>query len=795
MAGHLGLPPNTSTVKRRELSPKRARVIIEDYKLQLLQAKEAKAELERQNRRRLELSSTALKELQTALENKKRSVDSLLELKVARMDQASIPPAVASAGTEEQVSPAQLRLGDRLILEGVITPEQLNEAISVQKRRGGRIGDILVEHGLVGQQQVDQLSARGKTSKRLGDLLVESGKITPVQLEKALEFQRKSGGMLGDILMALRFIEAETLYRFIATQYGVGRVGTELSLENLKKLPEALARKYDAVVVNQASNRYLVAVGTLLDQDQKKHLEDLLGMPVEQVLATRGELEYFWKSIYTEELMSESTNKLITEQPQNSAHITFTKGQVYTFLILTLILTICLVLNAPRTLIAVNILIQAVYFAMTVFKFSIIMYGTRVHSQLRYTPEELAAIDERELPLYTILVPMYKEARVIPRLLDNLERLDYPKSKLDVRLLIEQDDEEAQELLASMNLPPYYTVIVVPHSMPKTKPKACNYGLIRARGEYVVIYDAEDRPDPDQLKKVYLGFRDSPEHCVCIQAKLNYFNSDQNLLTRWFTQEYSMWFELLLPGVMQLDIPIPLGGTSNHFKMSVLKEINAWDPHNVTEDADLGIRLYKAGYTTAIIDSRTWEEANSQVGNWIRQRSRWIKGYMQTWLVHMRNPVRLWRELGFKGFWGFQVMVFATPMLPLTNPFYWTMLVLWYGWKMGWIEQLFPGAIYYFAAVEFMAGNFLFVFSHVAGVYWVIQDLESKRNYTFSYGLVKYAILTPIYWVLMSMAAVKAAWQLITKPFYWEKTTHGLDHTHTTHDASPPGGLTIGGGL
>ncbi|MNH89877.1 Beta-monoglucosyldiacylglycerol synthase [compost metagenome] len=472
--------------------------------------------------------------------------------------------------------------------------------------------------------------------------------------------------------------------------------------------------------------------------------------------------------------MKESTQKLVEEQPQNSAHITFTKPQIGFFIFVGISFIGAMIWNWFLTLVAINIFVQIFYFSMTLFKFSIIMYGTRSDAQLRFTKEEIDAIDERDLPVYTILVPMYKESQVIPHLLDNLEQLDYPKSKLDVRLLIEQDDIEAQELLGNMKLPAYYTTIVVPHSLPKTKPKACNYGLIRARGEYVVIYDAEDRPDPDQLKKVFAGFQSMPDNCACIQGKLNYFNSEQNMLTRWFTHEYSMWFELLLPGVMQLDVPIPLGGTSNHFKMSVLREINAWDPYNVTEDADLGIRLYKSGYSTAIVDSRTWEEANSQTGNWIRQRSRWIKGYMQTWLVHMRNPFRLWRELGTKGFLGFQVMVLATPILPLLNPVYWLMLILWYGWELGIIKEFFPSYIYYLASIEFMIGNFLFVFSNVAGVYWVISDLEKKKEYTFSYGLVKYALLTPVYWVLMSIAAVKAAWQLITKPFYWEKTTHGL---------------------
>ncbi|WP_425453998.1 glycosyltransferase family 2 protein [Paenibacillus flagellatus] len=659
-----------------------------------------------------------------------------------------------------------------------------------QKRVGGRLGDLLVEMGYVTKEQIERVSGPAVPKGRLGELLVESGAITKEQLDEALEFQRRSGGMLGDILMSLRFIEPEKLYRLVATQNNLGRIGSEFAFDNLTKLPEQTARRYNAVVVHQDLNRFLLAVGSPLQEEELLELERTLGLPVEQVLATREELEFFWKEMYASELLVESTRKLVEEQPQNSAHVTFTKPQLAFAGVSAFLLLVCLGIDWLQTLIVLNIGVQLFYFTMTLFKFLIILYGTRDSAQIRFTPEEIDRIDERTLPVYTILVPMYKESEVIPQLLRNLERLDYPKAKLDVRLLIEEDDVEAQQMLKEMKLPPYYTTIVVPHSLPKTKPKACNYGLIRARGEYVVIYDAEDRPDPDQLKKVHAAFRKSPDHCVCVQAKLNYFNSGQNLLTRWFTQEYSMWFELLLPGVMQLDVPIPLGGTSNHFKMSVLKEVNAWDPYNVTEDADLGIRLYKSGYTTAIVDSRTWEEANSRTGNWIRQRSRWIKGYMQTWLVHMRNPFRLWKELGPKGFLGFQVMVLATPMLPLLNPIYWLMLVLWYGWRLEVIPQFFPGPIYYFSAMEFLFGNFVFIFTNIAGVYWVIRELEVKRRYEFSYGMVKYALLTPIYWALMSVAAFKAVWQLVTKPFYWEKTTHGLAAETQSAESR-----TVGGGM
>ncbi len=710
-----------------------------------------------------------------------------LSWKNGQTSPSSFPAAAASGSnaaskSEPIIAPPRPRLGDLLIQNGLVTQVQLDTAFERQQAVGGRLGDILLDLGYVTAEQLLPFVSNTPPKGRLGDMLVQSGQLTPEQLEKALSFQRKSGGMLGDILLSLQFLEPEQLYRAIATQNNLGRIGTDFNFDSNARLEEPVARAFGVVILQQFENRVLVAVNEPLADEKRFELEELLGLPVEQVLATKNEMEAFWSEAYGHEMLETSTMKLATEQPHNSANVTFTRKQLIAFAMLAIGIAGGLLWDWLGTLIVMNVAVQLFYFVMTLFRFAIIMYGSRSGSQYRFTEEQLSAINEKELPIYTILVPMYKESDVIPQLIRNLEKLDYPKAKLDVRLLIEKDDIEAQHLIKDMKLPPYYTVLVVPDSLPKTKPKACNFGLIRARGEIVVIYDAEDRPDPDQLKKVFLTFKTCNERTACVQAKLNYFNSGQNLLTKWFTQEYSMWFELLLPGIMRLNIPIPLGGTSNHFKTDVLKKLNAWDPYNVTEDADLGIRLYKEGYTTAIVDSRTWEEANSRFGNWIRQRSRWIKGYMQTWLVHMRHPIRLYRELGLRGFMGFHVMVLATPMLPLLNPVFWSMIIVWFVLKASWIKPLFPQSVYYFASAEFYFANFLFVFSNAAGMFWVIHELEKKGERYFSYRLIRTTLLTPLYWIMMSIAAVKAAWQLITKPFYWEKTQHGLTGSeHAEH--------------
>jgi len=279
-----------------------------------------------------------------------------------------------------------------------------------------------------------------------------------------------------------------------------------------------------------------------------------------------------------------------------------------------------------------------------------------------------------------------------------------------------------------------------------------------------VIYDAEDIPDADQLKKAVVAFDKAGPQVACMQAKLNYFNRNQNLLTRWFTIEYSMWFDLFLPGLDASGAPVPLGGTSNHFRRHLLESLGAWDPFNVTEDADLGVRLYKAGYKTAIIDSTTFEEANSQVGNWIRQRSRWVKGYIQTWLVHMRHPISFLQEVGLKAFLGFNLTVGGTFLGFLLNPIYWFLTALWFLTEWHVVAQTFPPAIYYMGAINLFVGNFAYTYMNVAG--------SLRREF---YDMVKYALLSPLYWVLMSIGAWKGFIQLIHKPFYWEKTVHGLD--------------------
>jgi len=379
------------------------------------------------------------------------------------------------------------------------------------------------------------------------------------------------------------------------------------------------------------------------------------------------------------------------------------------------------------------------------------------------TDEVARAVAEDELPRYTILVPAYNEPEVVGDLIGAMQRLEYPRAKLQVLLLLEADDDVTIEAARACGESDIITILLVPPADPRTKPKACNYGLHFSTGQIVTIYDAEDLPDPLQLRRVAAAFRQLPDDIACVQAKLEYHNGHQNLLTGWFTAEYGLWFGYLLPGMMRSTSPIPLGGTSNHLRRDILDEIGAWDPFNVTEDADLGLRIDASGYHTAVIDSATLEEANSDPINWIRQRSRWYKGYLQTWLVHIRQPVKLFKILGPRSFLRFNLVLAGTPIIAVLNLAFWLITALWFLGQPALVGAVFPPFIYFPALIALILGNTATLYMNL------IALREDDRSDLLVPGLT-----VPAFWLMMSIAAAKGVYQIIRNPSYWEKTFHGL---------------------
>jgi cellulose synthase/poly-beta-1,6-N-acetylglucosamine synthase-like glycosyltransferase len=349
-----------------------------------------------------------------------------------------------------------------------------------------------------------------------------------------------------------------------------------------------------------------------------------------------------------------------------------------------------LLLFTRITLVVMVTLITIVYLVTVVHRVAIFRMALGHDSSCKVSDEEARSLPGHLLPIYTVLVPAYHEPEVIAALVANLSRLEYPPERLDVKLLLERDDQATIE--AALNAPSALDIelLLLPEGEPRTKPRALNYGLTFARGDLVTIYDAEDDPEPLQLRRAVAALNQLSPDVACLQARLTFHNPEQNMITRWFTAEYATWFTFYLPGLSGLKAPIPLGGTSNHFKRTALADVGAWDPYNVTEDADLGIRLCRKGWQVGVLDSVTLEEANSDFVNWVKQRSRWYKGYLQTFLAHMRVPRRLQEAIGWQGLFHFVVFVGGTPILAILNPLFWAMTGVWLVSHSGFIESLFP---------------------------------------------------------------------------------------------------------
>jgi len=430
---------------------------------------------------------------------------------------------------------------------------------------------------------------------------------------------------------------------------------------------------------------------------------------------------------------------------------------------------ILLGLRPRAVLIAFLAVVTALYLLTGVYKIWLLARGERANSRVGAAPAPAAGDD---LPMYSVLVPLHREGRILPVLIERLQSISYPADRLEILLLIEADDDETRCAVRRCPLAGSIRPVVMPPGQPRTKPRALNVGLNEARGEYLVIYDAEDQPEGDQLRKAVSAFAALPGNVVCLQARLNFYNPAQSMLTRLFAVDYATWYDQLLPGLaggrhQRSGVFVPLGGTSNHLRVETLRRLGGWDPFNVTEDCDLGARLGRAGMQVAMLDSVTWEEAVPRVRPWIKQRSRWIKGYLQSYLVHMRNPVELLRQLGPRGFADFQMLVGGSSAVLLLNPVMWALTALYAAFTATpvdtFIQTLFPAGLYYPSLLCLTLGNFVFFYCNA---YVCV-----RHDYI---SLTRYTLLTPFYWVLLSVGAWAGLWSLIRRPHYWAKTEHGV---------------------
>ncbi|WP_244484083.1 MULTISPECIES: glycosyltransferase family 2 protein [unclassified Rhizobium] len=459
--------------------------------------------------------------------------------------------------------------------------------------------------------------------------------------------------------------------------------------------------------------------------------------------------------------VSATTQALFETTPLHSARITFWGKQGFYAGILVSTL-LAMAMGLPMiSLMLLHIVLTLFYLANFLVRF----YALGCAFMQEGAPHPVAqAPPAGPLPVYSVLVALYKEKSVAAQLVGALDKLDWPRSRLDIKLVCEEDDLETIAALEAIRLAPEYEIVRVPVHLPRTKPKALSYALPGVRGDFVTVYDAEDRPHPGQLHEAYAAFCAASRQVICLQAPLIITNARQSWLSALFALEYAGLFRGLLPMLSLTGLPLPLGGTSNHFRTAELKQIGGWDPYNMTEDADLGLRLHRLGYRSQVIYKPTFEEAPITFPVWLGQRTRWFKGWLQTWLVLMRRPAQLRREMGWAAFIVFQVLIAGMLLSSLCHPVILGFLV-YLGWLMVQDGTHVDGWLTFWL--------FICDVVNIFGSYAVFIALgfnrmtkREKRAVGWRWGFV------PAYWLIMSLAAWRALMELRTSPFSWNKTPH-----------------------
>lgn len=617
-------------------------------------------------------------------------------------------------------------------------------------------------------------AAAGAVRKPLGEILCARKAISHAQLTRVLSRQATMSAPIGALLRNEADLDEQDLVSALEDQWGAKRAdlsGMPPDTQLIRKLGldfclrERLLpwRRIGAVTV-------IAAVYPERFQRCLPELEARFG-PVMLALTTGAELRHCLNRCMPNEIRQRNERRVSAiESCRIWTCLPFRIGALgFIFAVLAGFLSAPVLAFWILTLLALSALV-------TVTGLKLLAGITALRRPRQDKPSKIVPLhppSTMRRPVVSLLVPLYREERIADRLLKRLQRLKYPAALLDICLIVEADDTVTRDCLAAIEMPPQFRVITTPHGMIKTKPRAMNHALDHCRGSIVGVYDAEDAPDPDQIALVVSRFAEAPPDVACLQGRLSFYNSRQNWLARCFTIDYAMWFSLVLPGISRMHLPIPLGGTTLFFRKDILERIGAWDAHNVTEDADLGIRLARHGFRTELIDTTTLEEANCRVWPWIRQRSRWMKGYAMTYATHMRRPVRMWRELGTRGFLTVQVVLLGSIIQALLAPALWSWWLMAFGLPHPLREFLSTPAL-----VSIMGLLLL-----CEGVNIALAVLALRR--TGRMGLSGWILAMNPYFMLQTAAALKALSEMAYRPFFWDKTEHGLDDSNSPAAGQP----------
>ncbi|MEM9578727.1 MAG: glycosyltransferase [Pseudomonadota bacterium] len=650
----------------------------------------------------------------------------------------------------------------------------------------------------------------------IGRVLVDQGKIGQRDLQHALRLQKRIDAPLGDIMVSEGLVEKKDVLGALAKQARSDRADLERNPpapEMAKALSAETCMRFGVVPWQEDANALYVATSS---PSAFSALHAALGprdKPLFPVIVDAAQITAQQGRLHGAELAERASTRVAahescrTWEGRTAARARWGGAVLLVFLLLAFLAPFwtitALVLMSTLSLLMVSLLKLAALIVHLMPTGSIVRIRRKIPplspgkpilprqsglSNLELIPVDgyraeaalgllgglqtlkdrgigLINTDDRKfrLPRVSVMVPLLQEREIAGQLIHRLSQLTYPKSQLEVVLVLEAGDTLTRETIANTTLPEWMTVIEVPEGGGiTTKPRALNYALDFCTGSVIGVWDAEDWPEADQIEKVVSRFNEAPDDVVCLQGILDYYNSRSTWLARCFTIEYAMWWRIVMPGIARLGLVVPLGGTTLFFRRSVLEELGGWDAHNVTEDADLGVRLARRGYKTELLSTVTREEATSRAWPWIRQRSRWLKGFLVTYCVHMRQPLRLCREVGLLRFLGLQTLFLAAVSQFAAAPLLWSIWLIPAGVTHPVSETLGSGLVWGLAG--------LFIATEVLNLVLGLVAVRSREHR----HLMLYVPTLMLYFGLGAVAAYKAIWELVRVPFYWDKTQHGV---------------------
>jgi cellulose synthase/poly-beta-1,6-N-acetylglucosamine synthase-like glycosyltransferase len=604
----------------------------------------------------------------------------------------------------------------------------------------------------------------------LGRILVNSGAIDQADLVRALQDQQKLDVPLGECLIASGVVSSTQVCAALALQYSLQHIDLEIDppKPGMAQHLDALdCLRFGIVPWRSLGNTILVAVSQPDKFDQVSAEINRDHISLLPVVADEKQIYECITALYGGELAQRAAVRVPPIESCRTWRSDATNRRAWAISVLALV-AILLVLE-PAWGFTIIILWALCTSTMTVCLRTIAFFTQLFLCKAPPEPPPRQPADRTALPRVSVLVPLLREKEIATALIARLSKLTYPKSLLQIVLVLEEGDEMTRETIARTTLPAWFDVIEVPQANNlRTKPRALNYALDFCKGSIIGVWDAEDAPEVDQIERIVQHFADAPKDVVCIQGILDYYNARTNWISRCFTIEYAAWWRVILPGIARLGLIIPLGGTTLFFRRDTLEELRGWDAHNVTEDADLGVRLARHGYKTDLLPTVTYEEANFRAWPWVKQRSRWLKGFLITWCVHMRHPLTLIKEVGFLRFLGLQTLFLATVSQFLCAPLLWTLCLTLLGVTHP-VEMTL--------GTDMLAGlSCFFIFAEILNISIAVRAVSGRDHR----HLIPWALGLPFYFILGTFAAYKALYEFVFHPFYWDKTEHGV-----THQASP----------